>query len=404
SIVSDAIDSTEEANITKKYKSREVRRILFSIINISLTLELMGAISIYFLFPDDLPQGVDRLFFSIFTSVSSFNNAGFSIIDDLSIILHEPLSIYLVSSLIILGGLGFPVIIYLEKWFLQTIQKFFYHLESKFETIFYHQLISNSNISKNTFFYEQLIKLSHIMDEKINSYNSQLHGESNRIQNKILFIGTILLLSIGTGLILIFEWNNYNTIYDMSFADKLANSFFISVCSRTAGFATMDLVGLYDSSIVLIILLMIIGGGSQGTAGGIKITTFAILFVYLKNVINPGKPVKIFGEIVSKNSVAISIRVYFLATVTMVLLMLLLSILDDSQFNLHANAFELVSAFSTVGFSLGITPDLKEIEKLLYVFIMFIGRIGIFTVLIAITGSSGTPKIENDDGVKIQVG
>ncbi|MCC5816346.1 MAG: potassium transporter Trk [Leptospira sp.] len=403
-IVKEAIDATNESEVAEKYKSSEVRRILFSVVNISMTIEAIGAISIYYFFPADLPPNVNRLFFSVFTSISSFNNAGFSIINDLSIIAFHPLSIYIVSLLIILGGIGFPVIIYVEKIGLQALQKIFYHIESRLETYFYSKIITNPSMDKFPILYETFIKFSHYLDEKIEDYNSHLHGESNRIQYKILFYGTLILLTIGTFTLLALEINNPHTLFGMDWDVKLANAFFISVCSRTAGFSTIDLSGANDASIVIIAVLMFIGGGPQGTAGGVKITTFAILAAYLKNVINPSKTVQLFGETISKNSVAISIRVYFLATTVLALIFIVLAIMNQNENNLHIIFFELISAFSTVGYSLGLTPNLGDIEKIFFAIIMLVGRIGVFTVLIAITGHSGVPRMGEDDGVKIQVG
>jgi trk system potassium uptake protein TrkH len=190
----------------------------------------------------------------------------------------------------------------------------------------------------------------------------------------------------------------------MSWDLKLANSFFLSVCSRTAGFSSLDIMGMQDPSIVIVAILMFIGGGPQGAAGGIKITTMAILLVYLKNVIHPSNKVKIFGETISKNSVAISIRVYFLATTVLAVLFLFLVILNQGENSLHVIFFELIAVFSTSGFSIGLTQTLGELEKVCYVLIMVVGRIGIFTLLIALTGHSGVPRMGEDDGVKIQVG
>ncbi|NUM42098.1 MAG: TrkH family potassium uptake protein, partial [Leptospiraceae bacterium] len=146
-------------------------------------------------------------------------------------------------------------------------------------------------------------------------------------------------------------------------------------------------------------------GGPQGTAGGIKITTFVILVLYLKNVINPKKPVEYFGQPISKRAVAMSIRTYFLATTMIATWIFILSLMHHESHRIHLIFFEVISAFGTVGYSMGLTPLLGDVEKVSYCAIMFIGRIGIFTALIALTGMSGTINLgEEDDGVKIQVG
>ncbi|WCL50552.1 potassium transporter TrkG [Leptospira sp. GIMC2001] len=403
--VKEAIDSPEDNKIESVYSSKEVNRVLLSIINISFTIEAIGTILIYYTFPEDIPADTDRLFLSLFTSISAFNNAGFSILDDLSIITYDPRSIYIVSSLAILGGIGFPVIIYIEKIFLEALHRGLFYLESLLETHYYSYILNHPEKTEYPSLYPFILKISHMVDERLDTYNMHLHGESNRIQTKLLFYGTLILLLLGTVFVYALESSNPHTLYGMDASVKIANSFFISVCSRTSGFNTFDLTGINDATIVMICILMFIGGGPQGTAGGVKITTFAILVVYLKNVINPSKTVQIFGETVSKNSVAISIRVYFLATSAIAVIFIILTLLNRNEHSLHVVFFEMMSAFSTVGFSLGLTPTLGDIEKLFYCLIMFVGRIGVFTVLIAMTGHAGVPKMGDDDeSVKIQVG
>jgi len=403
-IVRDLLDFHEDEKAASNFRRAEVRRILFSIVNISVTIEILGAVLIYHCFPEELPPGVNRYFFSLFTSISAFNNAGFSIIDDLTIISGSPLSLYIVSFLIILGGIGFPVIIYLEKWGLTALQKVVFHIESRLETLFYSKIIKNPNRHSLPRFYESMIRFSYSLDTKIENYNLHLYGESNRIQYRILLYGTIFLLAIGTVSFLFFEWDNPHTLYGLKWDLKLANSFFLSACSRTAGFTSLDIMGMQDPSIIIVTMLMFIGGGPQGTAGGIRITTIAILLVYLRNVIHPSSKVCIFGETISKNSVAISIRIYFLATTLLAVLFIIFVILNQGENSLHVIFFELMAVFSTTGFSIGLTQILSESEKIFCIFVMIIGRVGVFNFLIALTGHSGVPRMGVDDGIRIQVG
>jgi len=407
--ISTSIDSQQASAILESQSSKEkdeptVLRVLFSIINISFTIEAIGTYLIYISFPGDIPENVDRFFLSLFTSISAFNNAGFSILDDLSIIAYYPTALYIISGLVILGGIGFPVIIYVEKILLQSLHRIMFHLEASLETYYVRKIMDHPEREDLPRFYPLIIKMSHSLDENITEYDSHLLGSSNKIQWKVLFYGTIGLIALGTIFVLLQESSNPHTLYGMEPAVKFANAFFISVCSRTAGFNSIDLSGVNDPTIVMIIVLMFIGGGPQGTAGGVKITTVVILLAYLKNVINPAKTVRLFGEIVSKKSIAISIRVYFLATTIIAMIFLLLTLMNQNEHILHVIFFELISAFSTVGFSLGLTPTLGDVEKLFYCLVMFVGRIGIFTILIAATGHTGVPRMGDDDGVKIQVG
>nr|WP_246051865.1 potassium transporter TrkG [Leptospira idonii] len=394
-----AIDKGEE---TEKLKSNEVNRMLLSIINISFTLEFLGAIGLYLHMPEGTEGPNERWFFSMFTAISAFNNAGFSITNDLSALRYDPFSLCIVSGLVILGGIGFPVIILLEKILLTVLFRIVSRIEISTETILLRKTLTTGRIPKLLLFPTEF---SAFLEARIHNYNLHLRGESTRIQSKLLTYGSLTLLVFGGLGFYFLERGNPHTFAKLEFWDRVANAFFISACSRTAGFATMDFANLNDASVIIIVVLMFIGGGPQGTAGGIKITTFVLLLAYLKNVIQPYKPVMLFGEVVSKNSVAIAIRVYFLATLSLALAFIVLGIVDQNQHSLHVIFLELISSFSTVGFSLNLTPQLGDIEKLLYASIMFVGRVGIFTILIAATGHSGVPKMGgSDDGVKIQVG
>ncbi|MDF3821654.1 potassium transporter TrkG [Leptospira sp. 96542] len=387
---------------TDTLESNEVNRMLVSIINISFSLEILGAIGLYLHMPESVEGANDRWFFSLFTAVSAFNNAGFSITNDLSALKYDPFSLGIVSGLVIFGGIGFPVIILLEKFLLTVIYRLVYKLEVVTETLLMEKALKTGNVPKFLLF---PATLSAFLETRIENYNKHLRGETTRIQSKLLVYGSFVFLMAGCLGVYFLERGNPHTLHGMDILDKFSNAFFISVCSRTAGFATMDLGHLNDASIIIITVLMFIGGGPQGTAGGIKITTFVLLLAYLKNVIQPSKPVMLFGEVVSKNSVAIAIRVYFLATVALAFAFIVLGIMDQNQHSLHVIFFEMISSFSTVGYSLNLTPQLGEIEKIVYASIMFVGRVGIFTILIAVTGHSGVPKMGGvDDGVKIQVG
>lgn len=406
SFVHEALDSYEEEE--KAHQSRsvganrtDVIRVLISIFNIAITIELIGALILYFTLPESTGNS-PRWFLSLFTSVSSFNNAGFSILDDLSFITTDILSLSIISILIILGGIGFPVIIFLEKLFLGILREIVIKFEIACETDLMARAIRGDDPS---FLYVLITRVSVWVEDRLGTYNAQLKGGSSRIQINIIIWGSLLLIFFGGISIFLLEFNNPGTIGNLSITEKLANSFFISISSRTAGFNTFNLSNITSSTIILICMLMFIGGGPQGTAGGIKITTFYIIYRYLKNVINPAKPLEIHGVQISKNSVAISIRIFILAVTTLAILLFILTVFHKSNTDLVAIVFELISAFGTVGFSLGLTSHLAVSEKLIYTFVMYFGRIGVFTLLIAVTGTSGLPKMSGtDDGVKIQVG
>ncbi|MBM9500046.1 potassium transporter Trk [Leptospira sp. 201903071] len=382
-----------------------VRRMLLSLFNISLSIEAVGAILLYFNMPetDRLPGTPNRLFLSLFTSVSAFNNAGFSIVDDLSFLAKDPISLLIVQFLIVMGGIGFPVIIFIEKSILEIIQKFMSKIETVTETFMMRRTMLLGEDPPAWFIF--VIATSVRLEERLEVYRKELFGDANRMQMSIIVLGSLILIHIGGLSILLIEYNNLETIGKMGFTEKLFNSFFLSVSSRTAGFNTFDITEIRSATYVLLCSLMFIGGGPQGAAGGIKITTFFILILYLKNVISPQARVQAWGEDVSKNSVAISTRIYFLATISLVIFMFLITLANGNKHGIETIFFEVMSAFGTVGLSLGMTPYTSDIEKYLYIALMFMGRVGTFTLLIAFTGHSGLGDLgSKDDGLKIQVG
>ncbi|MBK6604342.1 MAG: potassium transporter Trk [Leptospiraceae bacterium] len=385
----------------------KVLRIIVAIFNIAITIELIGAFVLYFTFPDELPANVQsRFFLALFTSISAFNNAGFSITDDISFLMYNLPSLYAIMFLILMGGIGFPVIIFIEKLMLKTLNEITSKFEVWCETHLMIKAISGEEPSPIYFF---LTRLSFWTENQIATYNKSLLGESSRVQTTVILIGSFVLICIGTITVFLSEYTNEKSIGALPLDVKFANSLFVSIASRTAGFNTFDMSKLMDSSIVVICSLMFIGGGPQGTAGGIKITTFVIFLQYLKNVINSQSKVQIFGQLVSKRSVAMSIRLYFLATTTLMGAIFILSIVHPKSL-LQSNqlteiVFEVISAFGTVGFTLNFTPKITDLEKVIYSLLMYLGRIGIFTVLVAVTGNSVTSQMgEVDDGLKIQVG
>jgi trk system potassium uptake protein len=337
-----AIDRDSEKEAIDQTK---IIRMLKAILNISVTMEALGAVGLYLHMPNPLPVSADRLFLSIFTAVSAFNNAGFSIVDDLAFLKDDSVSLLIISLLVILGGIGFPVIILLEKILLTLINKLAIRMEILSETIMLRLILQNKVTGRLQYWLEKPTELSFRLMARIEDYNEHLHGESGRSQTKLILYGTLILLLAGFFGIFWQEAYHSSSFKSMSFTSKLTNAFFVSVCARTAGFGVVDLTQFTDSSIVIITMLMFIGGGPQGTAGGIKITTFGLLLGYLKNVIQPANPVKIFGETVSKNSVAIAIRVYFLASILLASLFLVLVVLDNNQHSMENIFFELVSAF-----------------------------------------------------------
>ncbi|KWV94604.1 TrkH family potassium uptake protein [Erythrobacter sp. AP23] len=209
------------------------------------------------------------------------------------------------------------------------------------------------------------------------------------LHTKITVTGTIILLAGGFLAILAMEWDNPDTLGPMGIGGKVLNAAFHSVMPRTAGFNSLDVGSFRDESLMTNYFLMFIGGGSAGTAGGIKITTFAVLLaVVLSEVLrrrDAGAFGKRFGHAVERQALTVIVlagTLIFAATTY-------LSIITPLAF--EDLLFEAVSAFSTVGLSTGVTAELPPAGQLVIIALMFIGRVGTITVATALA-LGGQPR------------
>lgn len=317
---------------------KHFKRFLISIFTFTFSIEALGAflLSIHFIPEFGWKRG---LFTSIFLSVSAFCNAGFDNIGSTSLIAYvdNPLLNLTLAALIIMGGLGFSV------WF---------DLQTQFK---------NSTL--------RWIKLS--------------------FHTKIILISTVILLSVGTILTLATEYSNPETIGSLPFGQKLLASFFQTVTMRTAGFASIDYTKANPITLLLYIFQMMIGGAPGGTAGGVKITAFLTLILYVRSEIL-GLPHTNFRYHTIDN---ISIRKAF-ATFTVFLLVFLLGLaglsMSDPTFPFLHLVFEVMSALATVGVTANLTSNLSQIGQCIIMFLMFFGRIGPMSILIGL--SNHKPK------------
>ena len=190
---------------------------------------------------------------------------------------------------------------------------------------------------------------------------------------------------------MIFEYNNPATLGGLSFGDKLANAFFFSASTRTAGFASFDVGQLSPVSRSVTIMLMFIGASPGSTGGGIKTTTLFVLLVWVAAHIRQKKKTVIgmrkFGNTVRSKAATI----FVLAIVTLTLAQTLLMGFDGDSFTYEQLLFEAVSAYATVGLSMGITGALSVGSKIIIILVMFMGRVGAYTFLLAATKKDKTP-------------
>jgi trk system potassium uptake protein TrkH len=195
---------------------------------------------------------------------------------------------------------------------------------------------------------------------------------------------TASLLSIGFILFLVLEYKNVETLGQLSFAQKNVAAFFQSVTPRTAGFNTIPIDKLGVASVFLTIVLMFIGGASGGTAGGVKITTVGVLISSMHSVI-VGKPdAEAFKRRIPRSIIDKAMTIVGLSVVLVVVVTMVLSISETGHSFIEL-FFETVSAFGTVGLSMGITPSLTIVGKLIITLLMFFGRVGPLTIFMALS-------------------
>ena len=302
-------------------------RLVKFVVMFTLLIEGIGAVILAIRWASDFgfPQS---LYYGLFHAVSAFNNAGFDLMGGYSSMtgyVGDATVILTLSSLLIIGGLGYTVI-------LDVLQKKSWKRWS--------------------------------------------------LQTKLVLIITVILNTLGTLLILLLEYDNPGTLGGLSFQDKVLGAYFHGVVPRTAGFNSVNNADLTLGSQFVTMLLMFIGGGSGGTAGGIKVTTFAIIVLAVWSLIRGRADVNIMERRIPKELLfrAFSIAIYSVCIV--VLILFFLTITEDAPLNVLL--FEVISAFGTVGMSLGLTPELSTAGKLLISLLMFMGRVGPLTIAFAL--------------------
>lgn len=302
--------------------------------------------------------GINPWWWSLFHSVSAFNNAGFGLLNNnLMNFVSDPVINITIGTLIILGGLGYPVL------------------------IAFHAGIRKRFIVK---------------DKEQDALQLDIQGAmASKVQMKVAISGTLLLLGVGMLLPMIIDWNNA-AVAGLTSSQKILAFWFQSVSTRTAGFNTVDIGLLGLGTLFLYIFLMFVGANPGGTAGGIKIPTMAVLYGYIKDwFMEPNQPVKLHKQEVSRYAVSHAIRLFFFSIIFIAVIVLAVCIAEgkflitpDPTFNFLKVIFEIFSAFGTVGLSMGYSGGvtsfsgiLSDFSKWLIIIVMLFGRLGPLTVL-----------------------
>lgn len=313
---------------TKATGLGDVRTVVKGVVAISLLFETVTAAFLTLRFAWGYDEEWGRAtYLGVFHAVSAFNNAGFALYSDsLMGFVSDPWICLPIAFAVIAGGLGFPVWLELYRRFQPT-------------------------------------------------WAWSMH-------TKMTLSVTAGLLVLGTVFVTASEWNNPATLGALSTPDRLLAGFFQAVMPRTAGFNSLDYGQMADGTLLGTEMLMFIGGGSAGTAGGIKVTTFILLFFVIFAEVRGEADVTAFRRRIDPRAIRQALTVALLALGAVVGSTLV--ILQLSDVATEDALFEVVSAFATVGLSTGITADLPTAAHLVLVLLMFVGRLGPITLVSAL--------------------
>jgi len=318
-----------------------VVQLVQSILATTLLFELTGVFLLMSVF---VPKYgfKDGVWSAIFHSVNSFNNAGFSLYtDNLIGYVTSPMVNFTVGGLIILGGIGYQVIMEMYLWLRARFKR------SPICTVF-------------------------------------------SLNFKVVTSTTAVLLILGTLAFLVLEYNNPATFGSLNFPQKLMAAWFQSLTPRTAGFNTIEIGQMSEAGLFLTIALMFIGASPGSTGGGIKTTTFRILFCCTGAVLEGQEEVECYQRQIPPAMILKTISVLF-GSLLVAFTSAILIELTNPQVEFIEALFEAVSAFATVGLSTGITAKISAIGKLILIATMYVGRVGVLLLMSAAFGDP-TPR------------
>lgn len=327
-----------------------------TIIGVSLIFELLGMLLLYSTVDSQaFETNGSRIYFAVFHSISAFCNAGFSTLPDglASVSVASNYSMqWVIMILIILGGMGFPILFNVYSYLVHKIK------------------------SIGGF----------LLWQRPKRYAPRLLNLTSRLALQT----SLILIVIGFALYLLIE-STHSLRNSQSIFERITTAMFGSVTSRTAGFNTIDFATLKLPTLLVIILLMWIGASPASTGGGIKTTTMAVALLNMVSIIRGKNRTEFNRREISINAIRRSFAVILLSLGIIGLCTLGVSIHDGDK-GLLRIVFESFSAFSTVGLSLGITSDLSDLSKITLSLTMFFGRVGTLTLMAAMISQSAPLK------------
>lgn len=318
----------------------------FTIMKTTLAIEIAGALVLGLWWAPTYGLG-RALYLGLFHAVSAFNNAGFSLFsDNLAGHRGDPVVNLVITTLIILGGIGFFVM--REVWHVRAFRRLTMH-------------------------------------------------------TRLVLVITGLLIASATLGLLVLEWANPRTLGRLGPGERILAAYFQAVTPRTAGFNTIDIGGMTVPSLFLLMALMFIGAAPGGTGGGVKISTFGVTVLALWATVRGEREPVIFGRRIGQETVA---RAFFISLIAFLALNLVAAlILVAEQRDLLRTLFETTSAFGTVGLSMGhpgsvlsLAGHFSPVGKLLLAAMMFMGRVGPLTLAIALAARRERPRLRYPEG------
>ncbi|MFD1735510.1 TrkH family potassium uptake protein [Bacillus salitolerans] len=302
------------------------------ILSIIIIVELMGALILGTYFLKYFPSWQEAYLQGFFAAVSATTNAGFDITGSSLIPFANDYFVqFVVIILIVLGSIGFPV----------------------------------------------LIEVKDFLTQKSNDYRFRFS-----LFTKLTTTTFLILIIVGTVLIILFEWNHF--FEGKTWHEAFFFALFQSVSTKSAGLATMDVSLFSEPTLLVISALMFIGASPSSVGGGIRTTTFALNLLFLYHFAKGNRHIKIFKRELHDDDILKSVVVTIMATLLCFSAITILSMTEE--FPLISIIFEVCSAFGTTGLSLGITPELSNIGKIVLIILMFVGRVGILSFLFVLGG------------------
>ena len=314
----------------------EIQKFVKKVLITVFTIEIIGAAILFLKFIQMFDYRT-AIYYSIFHSISAFCNAGFALFtNNLGDFKDSVIINITISLLIFLGGIGFATILNIYQYFIKK-------------------------------------------DKRLNA--------TTKIAIKI----SIFLIILGTVLTFVLEYSNNRTLGTLPFWEKLGAAFFQSVTTRTAGFNTVSIAELRETTVFLFVVLMFIGASPGSTGGGIKTTTAGLILLGIITTIKNKEYLEYNKRRISWKTYNKAMVIVFISIMYIVVILFLLIWLEKDTRVIELG-FELVSAFGTVGLSRDLTPKLTDISKLLIMITMFVGRVGPLTIALALS------KVKNSKG------